>query len=57
MERAEIVVEAIEIPVAGHRLLLVKPRVPLPGRRVPALGGPPHPGLLLATPTNKMTMR
>jgi len=47
MERAEIGAGAIEILVAGHRLLLVKPRVPLPGRRVPALRGPPHPGLLL----------
>ena len=47
VERAEISVEAVEIPVAGHRLLLVQPRVPLPGRRVPALRGPPHPGLLL----------
>jgi hypothetical protein len=47
MERAEIGVEAVEIPVVDHRLLLVQPRVPLPGCRVLALGGPPHPGLLL----------
>ena len=50
MERAEIGVEAIEIPVAGHCLLLVKPRIGLPGRRVPAPRGPPHPGLLLGHP-------
>ena len=50
MERAEVGVEAIEIPVAGHCLLLVKPRIGLPGRRVPAPRGPPHPGLLLGHP-------
>ena len=33
--------------MAGHRRLLVQPRVPLPGRLVPALRGPPDPGFLL----------
>src|SRR3984893_3902702 len=47
VERAEVGVEAVEIPVVDHRLVLVKPRVPLPGRRIPALRGPPYPGLLL----------
>ena len=47
VERAEIGVEAIEVPVVDHRLLLVQPRVRLAGRRVPAPCGPPHPGLLL----------
>ena len=46
-ERAEISAEAMEIPVAGHRLVPVQPRVPLPGHRVPAPRGPPHPVLLL----------
>ncbi|HEU5219603.1 MAG TPA: hypothetical protein VFU23_13165 [Gemmatimonadales bacterium] len=47
VERAEIGVKAIEIPVVDHRLLLVQPRVSLPGRPVLALRGPPHPVLLL----------
>jgi hypothetical protein len=47
MERAEIGVEPVEVPVAGHRLLLVQPRVRPSGCRVPAPRGPPHPGLLL----------
>ena len=50
VERAEIGVEPVEIPVVDHRLLLAQPRVPLAGHRVPALPGPPHPGLLLGHP-------
>jgi hypothetical protein len=50
VERAEIGVEPVEIPVIDHRLLLAQPRIPLAGHRVPALPGPPHPGLLLGHP-------
>ena len=50
VERAEIGVEPVEIPVVDHRLLLAQPRVPLAGHRVPALPGPPDPGLLLGHP-------
>ena len=55
MERAEIGVEAIEIPVAGHCLLLIKPRIRLPpvaGSRRRAVR---HTRVFSwATPTNKM---
>ena len=50
VERPEIGVEPVEIPVVDHRLLLAQPRVPLAGYQVPALPGPPHPGLLLGHP-------
>ena len=46
VERAEVSVEPVEIPVVDHRLLLAQPRVPFAGHRVPPLPGPPHPGLL-----------
>jgi hypothetical protein len=47
VERAEIGVEPVEIPVVDHCLLLAQPRVPLAGHRVLALPGPPDPGLFL----------
>ena len=50
VERAEIGVEPVEIPVIDHRLLLAQPRVPLAGHRVRALPGPPDPGLFLGHP-------
>ncbi len=50
VERAEAGVEPVEIPVVDHRLLLAQPRVPLAGHRVPALPGPPYPGLFLGHP-------
>ena len=50
VERAEIGVEPVEIPVVDHRLLLAQPRIPLAGHRVRALPGPPDPGLLLGHP-------
>ena len=50
VERAEIRVEAVEIPVVHHRLFLAQPRVPLAGHRVLALPGPPDPGLFLGHP-------
>ncbi len=47
VERAEIGVEPVKVPVVDHRLFFAQPRVPFPGHRIPALAGPPHPGLLL----------
>src|SRR5258706_9709025 len=41
VERAEIGVEPVEIPVVHHRLLLAQPRVRPAGGLVGALPGPP----------------
>src|SRR6266852_5390522 len=45
--RAEVSVEPVKVPVVDHCLLFAQPRVPFAGHRIPALAGPPHPGLLL----------
>ncbi len=47
VERPEVPVEPVEIPVVDHRALPGQPRVAPAGHGVAALAGSPHPGLLL----------
>jgi hypothetical protein len=46
-ERAEVGVHRVDVELVDHRGVADQPRVGLPGHRVPAGPGPPHPGLLL----------
>jgi len=46
-ERAEVVVDAIDVEVVGHPVLLGDPREHRARIRVAPLAGTPHPGLLL----------